>query len=96
MWLELARRRAEHIPALDDAGLVAERAAGHPAGPDALLLAAQLAARPAAAWYGEGVRRPARTLPEAAAALPGAERPSAVEELRQALVNAGDVDAVPF
>jgi hypothetical protein len=34
VWLELARRSAEHTPALDDADLVAERSVGHPAGPD--------------------------------------------------------------
>ncbi|MGW0827365.1 hypothetical protein [Streptomyces sp. NPDC002845] len=94
VWLPLTRSSAEHSPALTNADLVAERAASHPHSPDALLLAAQLVAYPVQPWQVEAVRRHARTLLDAAAALPEAERPAALQELREALVNAGDVDTV--
>lgn len=94
VWLPLARASAEHTPAQDGADRVAERAATHPASADAVALAAHLLTRPApAAWYDVEVRRHARALLQAAAALPGHEHPDAVEELRQALINAGEVDA---
>ncbi|MFD8396369.1 hypothetical protein ACFV2N_46160 [Streptomyces sp. NPDC059680] len=92
-WLPLARRSAEHTPAQDNADKVAERAAGHPRSPDALLLAAALLTRPTPApEYDADVRRHARALLQAAAALPEAERPAQAEQLRRALVEAGEVD----
>ncbi len=93
MWLELVRSGAEHSPALTDADLVAGRAAAHPGRPDALLFAAVLVSQTPGTWREVAVRRHARALLEAAAVLPGADRPHAWRELRAALVNAGDVDA---
>lgn len=94
VWLPLARRSAEHTPSLANADHVAERGAGHPRNPDALLLAAHLLTRPASeTWDDVDVRRHARTLLEAAVALPAAERPAETEELRRALIDAGDVQA---
>ncbi|MCX4783882.1 hypothetical protein [Streptomyces sp. NBC_01264] len=93
VWLPLARRSAEHTPAQDNADKVAERAAGHPRSPDALLLAAHLLTRPAPGpLYDADVRRHARALLRAATALPEAERPAEAEQLRRALVEAGEVD----
>ncbi|MFB8401143.1 hypothetical protein [Streptomyces sp. NPDC055912] len=93
VWLPLARRSAEHTPAQTDADRVAERAAGHPRSPDALLLAAHLFTRPAPGpLYDADVRRYARALLRAATALPEAERPVEAEQLRRALVEAGEVD----
>ncbi|WP_063835832.1 hypothetical protein [Streptomyces mutabilis] len=92
-WLPLARRSAEHTPAQDHADKIAERAAAHPRSPDALLLAAHLLTRPAPGpLYDADVRRHARALLQAAAALPEAERPAETEQLRRALVEAGEVD----
>lgn len=93
VWLQLPRAGAEHTAALTDADFVAERAAGHPGSPDALLLTACLIARPAGAWQDDAVRRHARILLDAAAAPARAEPSRSVGELREALVNAGDVAA---
>jgi hypothetical protein len=93
VWLELMRASAEHTPVLTDADLVAERATAHPGREDALLLAAQLVTHPTGTWRDDAVRRHARALLDASAAGPGAEHPDALQELRTALVNAGDVDA---
>jgi hypothetical protein len=57
------------------------------------LLVTLLVAHPAAAWRDEGLRWHARALFQAAAACAGHEPPEAVEELRRALVNAGEADA---
>jgi hypothetical protein len=93
VWLELMWESAEHSPALTDADLVAERAAAHPDRQDALLLAARLVTHAPGTWTEAAVRRSARTLLDAAAALPETERLPALVELRTALVNAGDIDA---
>jgi D-mannonate dehydratase len=42
--------------------------------------------------YDADVRRHARALLQAATALPAAERPAETEQLRRALVEAGEVD----
>ncbi|MFJ4700472.1 hypothetical protein ACIP5N_22165 [Streptomyces sp. NPDC088768] len=89
VWLPLARRSAAHSPAQSDAGKVAARAAAHPREPDALLLATYLLTRPAP---DTDVRVHARALLQAAAALPETERPAETEQLRRALVEAGEVD----
>ncbi|MEU4077729.1 hypothetical protein [Streptomyces venezuelae] len=95
VWLPLARRSAAHSPAQSDAGKVAERAAVHPREPDALLLAVHLLTRPSPEGVYDGdVRRHARALFQAAAALPETERPAETEQLRRALVEAGEVDLV--
>ncbi|WP_020684239.1 hypothetical protein [Streptomyces prunicolor] len=93
VWLELMRASAKHSPALTDADLVADRAAAHPDSAEALLLAAELVARAPGTWREAAVRRNARALLDAATALPSGERPRGVQELRTALVNAGDVGA---
>ncbi|MFE2046381.1 hypothetical protein ACFXAZ_36765 [Streptomyces sp. NPDC059477] len=93
VWLELTRSSAGHSPALTDADLVAERAAAHPGSEDALLLAAVLVTQAPGTWREAAVRRHARALLDATAALPAAGRPAARQELRTALVNAGDVGA---
>ncbi|MFF7946623.1 hypothetical protein [Streptomyces griseorubiginosus] len=94
VWLRLARRSAEHTPALIDAGDVAERAAGHPRSPDALLLAAHLLIpTEPGPGYDTEVRRHAWALLEAAVALPSAERPAETEQLRRALIDAGEIQA---
>ncbi|MFF9458629.1 hypothetical protein [Streptomyces flaveolus] len=94
VWLPLARRSAEHTPAQERAAKVAERAAGHPHSPDALLLAAHLLTRPAPDLeYDADIRRHARTLLEAAVALPAADRPAETERLRRALIEAGEIQA---
>ncbi|MET8647670.1 hypothetical protein [Streptomyces sp. NPDC004675] len=93
LWLSLMRASAEHTPILTDADLVAERAARHPDSENALLLTAQMVTHPAGTGQNAAVRHHARTLLDAATALPQDERPSEIQKLRTALVNAGDVDA---
>ncbi|MFC8949506.1 hypothetical protein [Streptomyces rochei] len=94
VWLPLARRSAEHTPAQERAAEVAERATRHPQSPDALLLAAHLLTRPAPDLEYDGdMRRHARTLLEAAVALPAADRPAETERLRRALIDAGEIQA---
>lgn len=93
VWLSLARRSAEHTPAQENAAAIAERAAAHPRHPDALLLTVHLLTCPASdTRYGAELLRHARTLVEAATALPAGERPAETEQLRRALVEAGEVD----
>jgi hypothetical protein len=86
------RASAEHSTALADAGLVAERAADHP-GRGAALLPAALVVTHSATWQDVQVR-PARQGP--AGCRDGRTRarthPAALEVLRTALVNAGDID----
>ncbi|MEU1168227.1 hypothetical protein ABZ372_51860 [Streptomyces sp. NPDC005921] len=84
---DAGERRAP--PALADA----ERAAGHPGSEDALLPPAQLVTHLAGTRRDAVVRRYARALLKAAAAQPADEHPDALRVLRQALVNAGDIDA---
>ncbi|MFD7859038.1 hypothetical protein ACFV6B_32855 [Streptomyces microflavus] len=92
-WLPLARRSAAHTPAQEDAGQIAERAAAHPKNPDALHLATHLLTGPAPErGHDPDVRRHARTLLQAAQALTAPEHPEATEQLRRALVEAGEVD----
>lgn len=93
VWLSLARASAEHTLALTNTERVAERAARHPGSDDALLLASQLVTHAPGTRQETAVQRHTRALLDAAAALPADERPAALEELRTALVNAGDVDA---
>ncbi|MGC5400718.1 hypothetical protein ACPXCP_33855 [Streptomyces sp. DT20] len=93
VWLELTRSSAEHSPALNHADLVAERAAAHPGSQDALLLAELLVTHAPGTWPDTAVRGHARTLLDATAALPAAERPPAWQGLRRTLVNTGDVAA---
>ncbi|CAM5658901.1 MULTISPECIES: hypothetical protein [Streptomyces] len=91
LWLSLTRASAEHTPSLTDADLVAERAARRPDSEDALVLAAYLVDAPGTG-QNAAVRRYARALLDAATALPQDERPCEIQQLRTALINAGDVD----
>ncbi|MET7801055.1 hypothetical protein [Streptomyces decoyicus] len=93
LWLSLMRASAEHTPTLTDADLVAERAACYPDSEEALHLTAQMVTHSAGTGQNAAVRHHARALLDAATALPQDERPSEVQKLRTALVNAGDVDA---
>ncbi|MFJ2915251.1 hypothetical protein ACIO8F_39010 [Streptomyces sp. NPDC087228] len=93
VWLPLARASAEHTPALVDASGVAERAAAHPGAPDALHLVAQLVGHPQQPWHDEGVLHHAHALLRTAQPGTAGEHRDAVEELRRALVEAGEVDA---
>ncbi|MEU5137021.1 hypothetical protein [Streptomyces californicus] len=93
VWLELTRSSAEHSPALSHADLVAERAAAHPGSQDALMLAGLLVTHTPGTWTDTAVRGHARTLLDATAPMPAAERPPAWQGLREALVNSGDVAA---
>lgn len=93
VWLPLARRSAAHTPAQTRAGDIAERAAAHPRDNDALLLTAHLLTRSALApWHDIEVRAHARTLLLATEAQPAPEHPAGTEQLRRALVEAGEVD----
>ncbi|MFE7485166.1 hypothetical protein [Streptomyces sp. NPDC057552] len=93
VWLTPARRSAAHTPAQTCASDIAARAAAHPREDDALLLAAHLLTRPAPApWHDVEVRAHARDLLLAAEALPFPDRPAGTEQLRRALVEAGEVD----
>ncbi|MFI7236966.1 hypothetical protein [Streptomyces cyaneofuscatus] len=93
VWLPLARRSAAHTPAQTRPGDIAERAAAHPYDRDALLLAAHLLTRSALApWHDIEVRAHARTLLLTADAQPTPEHPAEIEQLRRALVEAGEVD----
>ncbi|WP_206305150.1 hypothetical protein [Streptomyces sp. B29(2018)] len=93
VWFELVSASAAHSPGLTDADLVAERAAAHPGRIEALLLAAALVAQEHDFGRSAAVRRHARALLDAADALPGDRSPSGLPELREALINAGDVGA---
>lgn len=93
VWLELTRSSAEHSPTLRHPELVAERAAAHPGSHDALLLTELLVTHAPGTRMSTAVRGHARTLLDATAALPAAERPAPWQELRKALVNAGDLAA---
>ncbi|MFI1530662.1 hypothetical protein [Streptomyces griseus] len=93
VWFELVSASAAHSPGLTDADLVAERAAAHPGRTEALLLAAALVAQEHDSGRSAAVRLHARALLDAAAALPGDRSPDGLPELREALINAGDVGA---
>ncbi|MEV7374644.1 hypothetical protein AB0O51_27655 [Streptomyces sp. NPDC090301] len=91
VWLPLARASAGHTPP-DNPGTAAERAASHPASRDALLLAADLVTRPADVWGQQTVLPHARALLQAATAVIDHPHTEAVLQLREALINAGEVD----
>ncbi len=93
VWLPLARRSAAHTPAQIRPGDIAERAAAHPHDSDALLLTAHLLTRSALApWHDIEVRAHARPLLLTADAQPTPEHLAETEQLRLALVEAGEVD----
>ncbi|MEE1759658.1 hypothetical protein [Streptomyces sp. SP18BB07] len=94
-WLDLTLASARHTPALRNTDHIAERAAHHPGKPEAAHLVALLVAHPSTdPWRDATVRQHARSLLTAIAQLPPApeaERPT--QELRDALITAGDIDA---
>ncbi|MEV1040544.1 hypothetical protein AB0J01_28420 [Streptomyces sp. NPDC050204] len=81
----------EHTPP-DTPGTAAERAAQHPGNPDALLLTARLVSHPTDVWGPQAVLPHARALLRAAAAVTGHAHTDAVNRLREALINAGEMD----
>ncbi|MFB7258659.1 hypothetical protein [Streptomyces nojiriensis] len=85
----LARAAAEPPPH-DPASCLA-RARG-PRRPGRTRLIAHLVAGPAGFWGARDVLRPARVLLQAAQAVPGHPHADAVAQLREALINAGEVD----
>ncbi len=86
---------ARHTPQLTGADDVAQRAATHPGNADAARIAALLVAHPSPnPWKDAAVRAHARQLLTDAGTLPDGRRPdAALQELRDALVSAGEVDA---
>ncbi|MFE4336573.1 hypothetical protein ACFRQM_46725 [Streptomyces sp. NPDC056831] len=92
VWLPLGRASAEHTSPHTPA-VAAWRAAEHPGDRDALLLTTRLVARPSNLWGARDVLRPARALLQAAEAVAGHPHADAVTQLREALINAGEVDA---
>ncbi|MFE1189907.1 hypothetical protein [[Kitasatospora] papulosa] len=90
VWLPLARASAEHTPP-ESPDAAAERAAAHPGSRDALALTALLVARPLDAWSIHTVLPHARALLQDAAAMDDHAHPASVAQLRDALVNAGEV-----
>jgi hypothetical protein len=95
-WLALTLDTTGHTAALDNPDHIAQRCARHPASPAALRLMAHLVAQRAAPWPDHTVRAQARQLLEQADSQPqpaGEEHAQALEELRAALVNAGDIAA---
>ncbi|WP_326585450.1 hypothetical protein OG889_45145 [Streptomyces sp. NBC_00481] len=94
-WLDLTLASARHTPALRNTDHIAERAAHHPDKPAAAQLATLLVAHPSTdPWRDATVRQHARRLLAAIGQLPPAtelERPT--QELRDALITAGDIEA---
>ncbi|MFE7328161.1 hypothetical protein ACFU8W_24900 [Streptomyces sp. NPDC057565] len=94
-WLNLTLASARHTPQLDNADDVAQRAAENPGTEQAAQITALLVAHPSTApWKDATVRSHARRLLTDAGNLPTGQRPeAALQELREALITAGDVDA---
>ncbi|MET7489813.1 hypothetical protein [Streptomyces sp. NPDC005538] len=94
-WLDLTLASARHTPALRDTDHIAERTAHYSNKPEAAQLAALLIARPSAdPWRDATVREHARSL--LAAIGQHSTNPQldyATQELRDALIIAGDIDA---
>ncbi|MER6017719.1 hypothetical protein [Streptomyces anulatus] len=91
VWLPLARASAEHTPP-DSPDTAAERAATHPDSQDALVLTALLVARPTDTWAAHTVLPHAHALFRDAVRADSHAHPGAVARLREALINAGELD----
>ncbi|MFE7451476.1 hypothetical protein [Streptomyces griseus] len=91
LWLPLARASAEHTPP-DSPDTAAERAATHPHSQDALVLTALLVARPTDTWAAHTALPHAHTLFRDAVRADSHAHPDAVVRLREALINAGELD----
>ncbi|MFE1907395.1 hypothetical protein ACFW96_27530 [Streptomyces gardneri] len=94
-WLTLTLTSARHTPQLTSTKDVAQRAAAHLGKEDAAQIAALLVLNPSPEpWEDAAVRTHARRLLTDAGNLPDGQRPdAALQELREALVTAGDVAA---
>lgn len=94
-WLDLTLASARHTPALRDTDHIAERTAHHSSKPEAAQLAALLIAHPSAdPWRDVTVREHARSLLAAIGQnSTSLQLEDATQELREALIIAGDIDA---
>ncbi|MFI6283023.1 hypothetical protein [Streptomyces sp. NPDC050988] len=94
-WLDLTLASARDTPALRDTDHIAERTAHHSNKPEAAQLAALLIARPSSdPWRDATVREHARSLLAAIGQRPtNPQLEYATQELRDALITAGDIDA---
>ncbi|WDO11385.1 hypothetical protein ME763_37870 (plasmid) [Streptomyces murinus] len=94
-WLELILASARHTPSLDDPDHIAERTSDHPHSATAAQITALLLAHPSPdPWRDSAVRDHARSQLTHAGQLPPAQQPApALQELRDALITAGDLDA---
>ncbi|WP_405191712.1 hypothetical protein OG473_39260 [Streptomyces anulatus] len=91
VWLPLARASAEHTPP-NSPDTAAQRAATHPDSQDALVLTALLVARPTDTWAAHTVLPHAHALFRDAVRADSHAHPGAVARLREALINAGELD----
>lgn len=91
VWLPLARASAEHTPP-DSPDTAAERAATHPDSQDARVLTALLVAWPTDTWAAHTVLPHAHALFRDAVRADGHAYSDAVARLREALINAGELD----
>ncbi|MGW7244507.1 hypothetical protein [Streptomyces sp. NPDC054804] len=95
LWLDLTLASARHTPALRDTDHIAERSTHHPDKPAAAQLTALLVAHPSTdPWRDATVRQHARTLLAAIGQRPpDPQLAQPTQELRNALITAGDIDA---
>jgi hypothetical protein len=95
LWLDLTLASVRHTPALRDTDHIAGRSAHHPGKPAAAQLTALLVAHPSTdPWRDANVREHARTLLAAIGQRPpDPELAQPAQQLRNALIIAGDIDA---
>ncbi|MET8964239.1 hypothetical protein ABZX69_33030 [Streptomyces sp. NPDC004074] len=95
LWLGLTLASARQTPALRDTDHIAERSADHPDKPAAAQLTALLVAHPSTdPWRDATVRQYARTLLAAIGQRPpNPQLAQPTQQLRDALITAGDIDA---
>jgi hypothetical protein len=88
-WLELTARTLAQQPALDNARIIATRAADHPRSPTAQAIVTRLLGTPTSRYQALAVEQKAAQMLEDSHSHPGPAR----EALREALINAGRVEA---
>ncbi|MGW2447950.1 hypothetical protein [Streptomyces sp. NPDC001675] len=95
LYLDLTLASARHTPALRDTDHIAERSTHHPDKPAAAQLTALLVAHPSTdPWRDATVRQHARTLLAAIGQRPpNPQLAQPTQQLRDALITAGDIDA---
>ncbi|MGW3990915.1 hypothetical protein [Streptomyces sp. NPDC004830] len=95
LWLDLTLASARHTAALRDTDHIAERSAHHPDKPAAAQLTALLVAHPSTnPWRDATVRQHARSLLAAIGQRPPTPQlAEPTQQLRNALITAGDIDA---